>query len=206
MGRTRIKICGIRDAETAAACVDAGADSIGFVFVPSSARYIAPDEAWPIVSALSPMVTSVGVFVNASVDTFCDIEEVCPTNYAQLAGAEPERVVRECGPGVIKTVRYDAASIRQDLERWNAVEEIDAILVDAPAEFDWATLIPAVEGIEKPIIAAGSLTAASVGDAIRAIRPYAVNVSDAVERERGLKDPDLIEAFCAAVRAADATL
>lgn len=189
----------------AAACVDAGADSLGFVFVPTSARYITPEDAWEIVSALPPMVTSVGVFVNASVDTFCDIEEVCPTNYAQLAGAEPERVVRECGPGVIRTVRYDSGAIGSDLERWNAVEEVDAILIDAPPELDWATLIPHLEAINKPIILAGGLTPSNVGDAIRALRPFGVNVSDGVERERGVKDAGLIEAFCAAVRGADAT-
>jgi phosphoribosylanthranilate isomerase len=204
MGRTRIKICGIRDAEAAAASIEAGADSLGFVFVPSSSRYIKPEGAWEIVNALPPMVTSVGVFVNASVDTFCDIEEQCPTNYAQLAGSEPERVVRDCGPGVIKTVRYVSETFAEELARWEAVDEVDAILIDAPAEFDWAALKDPLEEIEKPVILAGGLTAENVGEAVRALRPYGVNVSDGVERERGVKDAELIEAFCAAVRDADA--
>jgi phosphoribosylanthranilate isomerase len=203
MGRTRIKICGIRDAEAAAASIEAGADSLGFVFVPNSTRYIKPEEAWEIVNALPPMVTSVGVFVNASVDTFCDIEEQCPTNYAQLAGSEPERVVRDCGPGVIKTVRYAAETFAEEMARWEAVDEVDAILIDAPAEFDWATLEATLDEIEKPVILAGGLTPENVGAAIRALRPYGVNVSDGVERERGFKDAALIEAFCAAVRDAD---
>jgi phosphoribosylanthranilate isomerase len=203
MGRTRIKICGIRDAEAAAASIEAGADSLGFVFVPNSTRYIKPEEAWEIVNALPPMVTSVGVFVNASVDTFCDIEEQCPTNYAQLAGSEPERVVRDCGPGVIKTVRYAADTIAGDLARWDAVDEVDAILIDAPTDFEWGELAGPLEEIATPIILAGALTAENVGAAVRALRPYGVNVSDGVERERGVKDAALMEAFCEAVRAAD---
>jgi phosphoribosylanthranilate isomerase len=203
MHRTRIKICGIRDPEGAAACVEAGADSIGLVFVPGSSRYIAPDDAWQIVSALPPMVTSVGVFVNASLDTFCDIEETCPTNYAQLAGNEPERVVRECGPGVIKTVRYDPATFADELARWNVIEEVDAILIDAPAGLDWPSLAVPLEGLDKPVILGGALTPEYVGAAIRALRPFGVNASEGVERERGVKDAGLIAAFCEAVRSAD---
>jgi phosphoribosylanthranilate isomerase len=207
MTRTRVKICGVRDLETSLAAAEAGADAIGYVFAPGSTRYIEPAEAWGIVSALPPMVTSVGIFVNASVDSFCDIEEVCPTNYAQLAGSENERLARECGPGVFKTIRIDMATFRGELERWNAIEEVEALVLDAPPVegFDWATLLPHLEGIDKPLMLSGNLTAENVGAAIRAIRPYAVNVSDGVEHERGVKDPKLIEAFCRAVQAADAT-
>lgn len=208
MSRTRIKICGIKTPELALAATDAGADAIGFMFVRSSPRHIEPEAAAEIMWGLPPMVTTVGVFMNASVDTFSDIEEVCPTHLAQLHGNEDEATVRDCGPA-IKAVRYDAATIRRDLERWSAIAEVDAILVDGSVggqgeSFDWAGLRAAMEDIATPIILAGGLTPANVGEAIRAVRPFAVDVSSGVERERGEKDPALIEAFCEAVRKADA--
>jgi phosphoribosylanthranilate isomerase len=96
---TRIKICGIRDAESARAAFDAGADAIGFMFVKSSARYIEPEAAWEIVGTLPPFASTVGVFANPTLDVFCDIEEACPTTLAQFHGSEDVPIVRQCGPG-----------------------------------------------------------------------------------------------------------
>jgi len=208
MPRTRIKICGVRTLEIAKAAVDAGADAVGFMFVRNSVRAIDPAAAAAIMWGLPPMVTTVGVFMNASVDAFADIEEQCPTHYAQLHGSEDVPTVRACGPA-IKAVRYDAATIRAELEKWDALDEVDAILVDGSAggegtSFDWAGLRAAMEGVATPVILAGGLTPENVGGAIRAVRPFAVDVSSGVERERGEKDPALIEAFCRAVRQADA--
>src|SRR5262249_28192661 len=137
--RTHIKICGVRTPEIAAAAVEAGADAIGFMFVRNSVRAIDPEVAAEIMWTLPPMITTVGVFMNASVDTFSDIEEVCPTHYAQLHGNEDEPTVRACGPA-IKAVRYDPATIRADLERWDAVDEVDAILVDGGSGGEGVTL------------------------------------------------------------------
>ena len=142
-------------------------------------------------------------------DAFCDIEETCPTTLSQLHGNEPEQVVRQCGPGVIKAVRFEESSIRDDLARWGALEEVDAILVDGGAgdgkAFDWGSLHAALAetGISTPIVLAGGLTPENVGEAIRAVRPYAVDISSGVEREAGVKDASLIAAFCDAVREAD---
>src|SRR5947209_4580367 len=128
MGRTRIKICGIKDAESALAAVEAGADAVGFVFVRSSPRFIEPEEADELVEGRPSLVSSVGLFMNMSVERFSDIEEVCPTNFSQLHGDEDEATVRQCGPGVIKAVRFEAGTIGAELARWDAVEEVDAIL------------------------------------------------------------------------------
>jgi len=189
------------------AAVDAGADAVGFVFVRGSVRAIDPDEAAEIMWSLPPMITTVGVFMNASVDTFLEFEEQCPTHFVQLHGNEDESTVRACGPA-IKAIRYDGATIHEDLKRWDALDDVDAILVDGSAggegtTLDWAGLASAMEDIATPIILAGGLTAQNVGEAIRAVRPFAVDVSSGVESERGLKDPALIEAFCEAVRQAD---
>lgn len=212
MARTRIKICGVRDFETAVSCAECGADAVGFVFVPSSPRYIDPEEAFEIMGALPPLVSTVGVFMNAPLDAFLDIEEQCPTVYSQLHGNEDETLARQCGPGVIKAVKFEAATIAAELARWDAIPEVDAILVDAPTPgegvaFEWSRLAQAIENVEgalsKPIFLAGGLTPENVREAVRVVRPYAVDVSSGVERERGIKDPERIAAFCEAVRSAD---
>jgi len=207
--RTRIKVCGLRDAEAAQAALGAGADTLGFVFVKSSPRFIEPEAAWAIIRGLPPMHTTVGLTAGASVEGYSKIERACPTDYGQLHGDEPEDVVRACGPRVIKAVRFDAGTIEAELRRWGSVEEVDAILVDGSSggmgeSFDWSALASAP--CEKPIVLAGGLTAENVGEAIRAVRPWAVDVSSGVERERGVKDHEMIRAFCAKVREADATL
>ncbi|MCB9838978.1 MAG: phosphoribosylanthranilate isomerase [Phycisphaeraceae bacterium] len=209
--RTRIKICGIRDEATAHAALAAGADTLGFVFHKASPRFIEPDEAWAIIQTLPPMHTTVGLTVGASVEAYSRIERQCPTDFGQLHGDEPEEVVRACGPRVIKAVRFDRATIAAQLRRWGAVDEVDAVLVDGSAggmgeAFDWSALAGACGECAKPIILAGGLNAANVGEAIRVVRPWAVDVSSGVERERGVKDAGMIREFCAAVRAADAAL
>lgn len=206
--RTRVKICGVRDPDTALAAADAGADAIGLVFVRSSPRYVDPAAAYEIMANLPPFVATVGVFMNHSVEAFSDIEEACPTTHVQLHGNETEAVVRQCGPGVIRSIRFDPESIRDDLARWEAIDEVDALLIDGPIAgsgeaFDWAALAPLIEELTKPVILAGGLSPANVREAIRAVRPFGVDVSSGVERDRGIKDPDLIEAFCEAVREAD---
>ncbi len=208
--RTRIKICGVRDAETARAAAEAGADAVGFVFVPSSPRYIAPDDAVGLMYALPPLVTAVGVVADLSVDEFSDVEEACPTQLAQLHGDEGLKTVQQCGPGVIKAVRA-GPKLEADLRKWANVDEVDAVLIDGPKAgsgepVDWAGVRRALDaaGFGKPVFLAGGLTPENVGEAIRAVRPYAVDVSSGVESERGVKDHARIRAFCAAVREADA--
>lgn len=206
--RTRIKICGVKDEETALHAAECGADAIGFVFVRSSPRFVDPQEAQSILLALPPMVSTVGVFMNHSPDAFGDIEEQCPTTHSQLHGNEDEKTVGACGP-VIKAVRYDAATIAAELDRWDNCADVEAILIDGPAPgegvaFRWEDLPPLLEEIGKPIILAGGLNAGNVAEAIRIVRPWAVDVSSGVESARGVKSPELVEAFCEAVRRADA--
>lgn len=211
MGRTRVKICGIRDLDAAEAAAASGADAIGFVFVRSSPRFVEPADAWRIAGTLPPFVATVGVFVDATVDAYSDVEEVCPTDFGQLHGDEDEETVRRCGPRIIKAIRFDPNTIERELRRWSAVEEVDAILVDAAAPgsgraIDWSALAHARASCSKPLVLAGGLTAENVAEAIRVVRPYAVDVSSGVERAVGEKDPALIRAFCRAVRRADASL
>jgi phosphoribosylanthranilate isomerase len=152
--------------------------------------------------------------VDAPLERVCDVEETCPTDLSQLHGNESEELARECGPNVIKAVRFDPATIEQELRRWDEVEEVAAILVDGSAggegkPLDWGALGKHTArrgGDAKPIILAGGLTPDNVGEAIRLVRPAGVDVSSGVESSRGVKDTKLIEAFCAAVHRADSAL
>jgi phosphoribosylanthranilate isomerase len=206
MARTRIKICGIRTYDDAMAAAIAGADAVGFNFVRGSARFIEPTEAWKIVSNLPPLVSSVGVFANASLDTFSDIEEICPTAYSQLSGSENETLVRECGPNVIKAVRYDAATVEKELARWDRLDEVDAILLELPvllpAGEELAALVAATRSLDKPLFLGGHLTPENVSDLVHTFRPWAVDLTAGVEREPGVKDPALLESMCRAVQTA----
>ncbi|MCC6908825.1 MAG: phosphoribosylanthranilate isomerase [Phycisphaerales bacterium] len=207
--RTRVKICGLRSEADVFAAVDAGADAVGFVFVRSSPRYIEPEAAADLVCLLPPLVHAVGVFADEKAAVVCEIAGEACINLVQLHGSEDAacvEMVREAFP-VIKGIRYGEEAMR----RWSGVESIDMLLVDGSdggggATLDWRALAGQRDSIRAPLMLAGGLTRENVGEAIAAVRPYAVDVSSGVEAERGIKNPDAIRRFCDAVRSADATL
>ena len=208
-GRTRVCVYGVRSDEEALAAAEAGADAVGLFFNPRSARFIEPEEAWEIAAILPPLVSTVGVFENASVEKFVEIEERCPTDYSHLHGAEPEDVARQCGTRAIKTVRGDGPAIEREAARWARVDEIDALMValDGAALADSGVLAAVgrlPSATSRPLLVGGGLTAESVGRVIEAARPWAVVVSGGVEDEAGRKSPERMRAFCRAVAAADA--
>lgn len=205
-GRTRIKICGLRSEADVAAAVEAGADAVGFVFAPSSPRFIEPQAAADLACLLPPFVQAVGLFVDRPVvDVLAMAEDAC-IDLVQLHGREDQRTidaVREHWP-VIRAIRFSPEAIA----RWGPERGIDVLLVDgseggAAQCFDWRALAAQRDSIRSLLMIAGGLTAENVGEAIRTVRPFAVDVSSGVERERGVKDPALIRAFCRAVREAD---
>jgi phosphoribosylanthranilate isomerase len=200
---------GLRLGDVAA---EAGADAIGFILVPGLPRTIEPEDAAAIMYALPPMVNSVGVVRNLSVDEFADLEQRCPCELMQLHGDEDDRTVAACGPGRDQGVPVRRGIDRHaELRRWSRLPEVAAVLVDGSAggageSFEWARLADALADVPlpKPVIVAGGLTPDNVGDAIRACRPWAVDVSSGVESAPGVKDHGAIRAFCEAVRTADA--
>ncbi len=203
---TRVKICGIMSGEDAAAAVAAGADALGFVFVPDSPRYIRAERAERIVAGLPPFVTSVGVFVNQELDEILEIAARCRLQAVQLHGEEPEEIARRIPLQVIKAIRVR----NQESLRPVATYPAHAFLLDAYVEgkaggtgtaFSW-DLVAAVSG-KAPIILSGGLRPDSVEAAVRRIRPYAVDVSSGVEFRPGEKDPQKVREFVAAVRRAD---
>ncbi len=209
MSRTRVKVCGVRDAEMARVAAEAGADAVGLVFVPGTPRAIEPEAAFAVMSALPPLVTAVGVFRDLTLDQFVEVEQACPTPLVQIHGPAEVDLVRRCGPGVVRAIHGPPEAMARELETWADIEEVDAVLLDGSAggegaPLDWATGAKLVEGYSKPIIVAGGLDATNVAEAITAMRPYAVDVSSGVESSPGVKDAAKVRSFCEAVRRADA--
>ncbi len=204
--RTRIKICGLTREEDVDAAVGAGADAIGFVFYPPSPRYVTPERAAELVRRLPPFVSAVGLFVNAAPADVRGILDIVPLNILQFHGDEPEVDCARYRRPYLKAARVTADL---DLVQYAACyPTASALLLDAFVEgyggggktFDWS-LIPAQ--LPLPVVLSGGLDAANVGEAVRRVRPAAVDVSSGVEAAKGIKDAARIAAFIAAVRAAE---
>lgn len=208
MPRTRIKICGVRDLKTAEVAADAGADAIGLDFRPGAPSHVEPHMAADILAALPPMTTAVAVYADPTLDDFLDTEAVCPAPYSQLHGKEKNNLVRRIGPDAIKTVQYDESTIDADLRHWAGIEEVSAVLVEAPDGTDWDALAPklsrSIALSQARVILAGQLTPDNVAGVVKAAKPWGVSVSRGVE-SAGAKDPARIREFCKAVLAADAS-
>lgn len=201
--RTRIKVCGLTNANDAAYAARLGADAIGLVFYPPSPRHIDISTAQDIVSALPAFVTVVALFVNEQEKTIRQILDKVPIDCLQFHGEEPPSACLIYGKRYIKAVRMrDDTDIDALTEQYQAA---DALLLDTydPVQqggtggrFDWK-LVPKINRL--PIILAGGLDANNVGLAIKQTRPYAVDVSSGVEVKKGIKDKTKIAAFIAAV-------
>ncbi len=197
---TKIKICGITNLPDAQLAVELGADALGFVFYPKSPRYIPVSKAADICNALPPFVTKVGVFVD---ELEYEIEKAlneCLLNALQFHGDEPPGFCQKFPAKSIKAIRVrDESSLRAATEY-----DVDAVLLDTYTEserggtgktFDWALALRAKVLLAPPVILSGGLTSGNVQEAVRRVRPYAVDVSSGVEREPGKKDPEKLRRF-----------
>jgi phosphoribosylanthranilate isomerase len=201
-----VKICGITCREDAVAAVEAGADALGFVFVPGTPRCVPPEVAEGIVGVLPPFITPVGVFMNQPLEEVVRIAARCGLQAIQLHGDEPEAYSRRIPLRVIKAVRVRDAESLRILPTYPA----HAFLLDAFVEgqpggtgtpIAWELAVQA-KG-HAPIILSGGLRPETVGPAVRRVRPYGVDVSSGVEVSPGRKDHQKVREFIAAVRQAD---
>ncbi|MEO7337036.1 MAG: phosphoribosylanthranilate isomerase [Caldimonas sp.] len=205
--RTRIKICGLRQAGDVRAAVDAGADAIGLVFYRQSLRFVDFAQALELTRLLPPFVTPVGLFVNAAADEIDAAVKAVPNLLLQFHGDETPSFCGSFARPFMKVARMTPGLDLLDFARQFA--NAQAILVDAHVDayggggkvFDWS-LIPA--DVSLPVVLSGGLHAGNVIQGIRQVRPWAVDVSSGVESERGIKDAASIRRFCEAVREADA--
>lgn len=220
MTRTRIKICGLTRIEDVRAAVAAGADALGFVFYPKSPRYVTPEQARALVAAVPPFVTATGLFVNASEEEMVRTLALVPIGLLQFHGDEsPEQcaaLAARAGKPWMKAFRVKPDTTAADLLEYErlcraASPLFSSLLLDtfvdayggAGKVFDWS-LIP--NELAPRVVLSGGLSAQNATGAVNRVRPFAVDVSSGVERDKGIKDASRITAFIDAVRAADATL
>lgn len=210
MSNVRVKICGITNLVDAQHAADCGADAIGLNFYPGSKRYILPASAAAIVEKVTMRVEKIGVFVNASVDEIIEIEDAVQLDTVQLHGDETpefiEELRSESDATIIKAVRIGPDFERNDVLRFGA----DAILLDAFSKderggtgetFDWTIASQIVESVDH-VYLAGGLTPENVAEAIRVVRPYAIDVASGVETSPGVKSCEKVAAFIKAAKEA----
>jgi phosphoribosylanthranilate isomerase len=205
---TRVKVCGITSEGDAEDCATAGANAIGFVFA-ESPRRVTPGRAREILRACEPFVVGVGVFLDSPAEEVRRTLEETGCGVAQLHGEEPPDYIEALAPfPVVKAVRVKGELEASSVERYAGAA---ALLLDTYVEgvpggtgqrFDLA-LAAGLRETGWRVILAGGLTPENVGEAIAAVRPYAVDVSSGVEAAPGRKDAGKVARFMAAVRAAD---
>ncbi|MCK4535433.1 MAG: phosphoribosylanthranilate isomerase [Desulfuromonadales bacterium] len=194
----RVKICGITNLDDALHAVSCGADALGFVFFPESPRYVEPDRARQIIAELPPLLTCVGLFVNELPSSIIRTVEYCGLNTIQLHGDEGPEQCNFPPYRVIKALRISGQDKVEALSDY----QVSALLLDAcvPGQFggtgqlsDWDLAAQIAES--RPLILAGGLNPENVAAAVRAVRPYAVDVSSGVETEPGRKNPRKVAQF-----------
>lgn len=204
---TRVKVCGITRVEDALAAARVGVDAVGFVFYPPSPRYVAPERARDITATLPPFVSTVGLFVDADAATVAATLQAIRLDYLQFHGAESPEFCAQFGVPFLKAVRVKpGVDLLQYAITFSAAK---ALLLDAFVAgmhggtgqgFDWQ-LIPSNMPIS--VILSGGLAPGNIAQAVRTVRPWAVDVSSGVEAAKGIKDANKIEQFMRGVRNAD---
>jgi len=200
-GRTRVKICGITRAEDAVAAARAGADAIGLVFHPDSPRYVTPEQALQILQAVPPLVTVVGLFMDAEAGEVNEVLATVPVDLLQFHGSETAALCRSFRRGYIKAVPMGGDSDGFTATFAKDYPDARGFVVDSHApgaaggsgkRFDWQRLDarPA-----RPLILAGGLTPDNVAAAVLEVKPWAVDVSSGVESSPGRKDIALMQRF-----------
>lgn len=207
---TRIKCCGMTRVEDAVLAARLGVDAIGLVFAARSLRQVTPTQARAIVAALPPFVTTVALFMDDDARRVDDMIQQVQPDLLQFHGVEDDAWCAQFGRPFLKAVAMGAGP--SALPRLRDYPSASGLLVDGhePGQaggsgktFDWA-LLPKER--TQPLIVAGGLHAGNVGDVVRRLRPWAVDVASGVEATPGIKDAARLAAFIRAVREADAEL
>jgi phosphoribosylanthranilate isomerase len=207
LGRVRIKFCGITNLEDALDADYLGVDALGFVFYKPSPRYIAPLVAAQIIEKLSPFVSTVGLFVNATQQDVSEISDLTKIDLLQYHGDESPEYCESSLKPWIKALRVGGdENLNQEVLRFRNAK---AILFDSydverrggtGTSFDWS-LLP--DQVTCPIILAGGLNSKNVVGAIRHVKPSCVDVSGGIEATKGIKDRVKMKDFVAEVNKLD---
>ncbi|MCA9427356.1 MAG: phosphoribosylanthranilate isomerase [Candidatus Omnitrophica bacterium] len=197
----RVKICGVTEAEDALACLEMGADALGFNFYSKSPRHLDLETARDLCAKLPPFGLRVGVFVDAAFDEIMEAVRTVRLDTVQLHGNEPPEIsedLMEAGVRVWKAIRVENLGSLKPFEDYPC----DALVLDAfdpkvpggsGKSFDWSIL--AEWKSPKPWILSGGLNPDNVAEALENLSPSGVDVASGVESSPGRKDPDLVKAF-----------
>lgn len=214
--RVRIKICGVQDPKQAAKIAQMGADAVGLVFAHSQ-RWVSPEQARAVVDALPPLVSAVGVFVDADADTVNRVIARAGLHLVQLHGQEQPELLESLHRPAIKAFRVRGPDwpreVRAWLDRVRSRRQLAAVLLDAydpdraggtGQRFAWEWVSDArraglLAGM-PPLILSGGLDASNISGAIDVVQPWAVDVSSGVESSPGVKDIAKLDRFIRATR------
>ena len=213
MSQIRVKICGITTPDDMRLAADLGADAVGINFYPKSPRYVDPRNAASLLRALPPMIDAVGVFVDLKIRQVCALAYQLGLRSVQCFGdtadVEDSHPFQRIAAFRIKD-RSSLDEVDAYLAKCRAVGAMPAaVLLDAHVEGQlcgtgqkapWELLSAYRPGV--PVILAGGLTPENVAEAIRTVKPYAVDVASGVESAPGRKDPDKVRRFIDAARGA----
>jgi phosphoribosylanthranilate isomerase len=214
-GRLLVKICGIRSLEDARFAAESGADAVGFVFWYMSPRKVDPARAAAIARGLPASILRVGVFVDAPRSEMQRISDEVGLDVLQLHGEEPLEALVDLPRPALKAVRVGPRFASEEALRY--ASRAVGVVVDTrlPGEtqlpggtgvpFDWSLVTDLADRVGF-LMLAGGLSAENVAQAVRTVRPHAVDVSSGVERMPGRKDPARVKAFVEAARAVEAEL
>lgn len=197
-----VKVCGITRLEDAMTAIEAGAQAVGFIFHKPSPRYISPERAREIISALPPFVVTVGVVVRLAADEINRIADLCRLDRIQLHGGEPVDILQKINRPAYRAFRLHEEA---DLAQVEAAPE-DTVMLDTfdpdhfggtgrPFNWEWAHKI----GQNRRVILAGGLNAENAARALQTAQPAALDVSSGVEAAPGIKDAEKISLFFQAI-------
>ena len=216
----QVKICGITSVDDAQAAAEAGADAIGLNFYSRSSRYVPIETARCIVDALPAGIVKVGLFVDTPASEICRLFDQLRLDLIQLHGDQPPEFVAQLGGRpVMRAFRVGAAGlqpIREFLAQCGDLDvSLQAVMIDALVTgsyggtgtiADWTLARQYVVEIgTPPLVLAGGLTPKNVAEAIRTVRPAAVDVASGVESSPGRKDPTAVAAFVRASMGSERT-
>ena len=218
MSAPRVKICGITNLDDAMLAVDAGAYAVGFIFVENTPRFMTPEKVAPIVRALPPFVTPVGIFWDHPAGHIKAIAEACGLRALQFHGDEKPEDLDGYAIPVIKTIKLAPPS--EELggrQPWPPTVKLlpyrkhaAALLLDSAARWsegeprqpvEWSIARELASQRWRIVLAAG-LTPENVARAVATVRPYGVDVNSGVEAQPGRKDPDKVWRFVAEAKGA----
>ncbi|MBU0581314.1 MAG: phosphoribosylanthranilate isomerase [Candidatus Margulisbacteria bacterium] len=202
----KIKICGITNLEDAENAAALGVDALGFIFA-KSPRQVEPTLIKEICHSLPPFITRVGVFVDEELDKVNSIAETCGLDAIQLHGQESSEYCQHVHRRVIKALRVKKDTSLKILEHYKDI--VCAFLLDAydPEKpggtgntFDWGLAAKAQKAYKTPIILSGGLNAENIQEALKTLRPDAVDINSGVESAPGKKDYNKMQEIIKIIR------